>query len=35
MTIMPFQYGEQPVRVVDLDGEPWFVLAARPQEVAA
>ena len=25
--IIPFVYGEQPVRVVEIDGEPWFVLA--------
>ena len=27
MTMTPFAYADQPVRVVDLDGEPWFVLA--------
>lgn len=27
MTITPFTYGDQPVRVVTIDGEPWFVLA--------
>jgi len=25
--LMPFTYGETPVRVVMIDGEPWFVLA--------
>lgn len=25
--LMPFAYGEQPVRIVVIDGEPWFVLA--------
>ena len=25
--VVPFVYGEQPVRVVEIDGEPWFVLA--------
>lgn len=25
--IVPYQFGEQPVRVSDRDGEPWFVLA--------
>lgn len=27
MTITPFDYEDQPVRVVMIDGEPWFVLA--------
>ena len=27
MNLIPFAYGDQPVRVVELDGEPWFVLA--------
>lgn len=26
-TLLPFSYGDQPVRVVSIDGEPWFVLA--------
>lgn len=26
-TLLPFAYGDQPVRVVSIDGEPWFVLA--------
>lgn len=25
MNLVPFAYGDQPVRVVELDGEPWFV----------
>ena len=25
--LTPFTYGDQPVRVVTIDGEPWFVLA--------
>lgn len=25
-TLTPFVYGDQPVRVVSIDGEPWFVL---------
>ena len=25
--LMPFRYGDTPVRVVMIDGEPWFVLA--------
>ncbi|WP_301121150.1 BRO-N domain-containing protein [Mycolicibacterium fortuitum] len=25
--LVPFDYGDQPVRVVMIDGEPWFVLA--------
>lgn len=25
--LIPFAYGDQPVRVVTVDGEPWFVLA--------
>ena len=25
--LIPFRYGDQPVRVVTIDGEPWFVLA--------
>lgn len=25
MTLTPFTYGDQPVRVVTIDGEPWFV----------
>lgn len=24
--LIPFAYGEQPVRVIPIDGEPWFVL---------
>lgn len=39
---IPFTYGDQPVRVVAIDGEPWFVLAdlckvldlAKPSRVA-
>lgn len=27
MSITPFAYGDQPVRVVTIDGEPWFVAA--------
>ena len=27
MTLIPFRYDDQPVRVVELDGDPWFVLA--------
>ena len=27
MSLVPFRYDGQPVRVVDIDGEPWFVLA--------
>lgn len=27
MTLTPFAYGDQPVRVVTINGEPWFVLA--------
>ena len=26
-TLLPFAYGDQPVRVASIDGEPWFVLA--------
>lgn len=26
-TLTPFTYGDQPVRVVTIDGEPWFVLS--------
>lgn len=26
-TLTPFAYGDQPVRVVTIDGDPWFVLA--------
>ena len=26
-TLVPFAYGDQSVRVLNLDGEPWFVLA--------
>lgn len=25
--VIPFTYSDQPVRVVEIDGEPWFVLA--------
>ncbi len=25
--MIPFTYGDQPVRVVSIDDEPWFVLA--------
>lgn len=25
--LIPFEYNDQPVRVVEIDGEPWFVLA--------
>ena len=25
--LIPFTYPDQPVRVVEIDGEPWFVLA--------
>ncbi|NKW34491.1 hypothetical protein GS942_21415 [Rhodococcus hoagii] len=24
--LVPFQYGNERVRVLDIDGEPWFVL---------
>lgn len=42
MTLTPFDYQDQPVRVVTIDGEPWFVLAdlcrvldlAKPSRVA-
>lgn len=42
MTLTPFSYDDQPVRVVTIDGEPWFVLAdlcrvldvANPRNVA-
>lgn len=36
MSIIPFTYGDQPVRVVSIDGEPWFVLAdlAKVLEIA-
>ena len=27
MTLIPFNYNEQQLRVVEIDGEPWFVLA--------
>ena len=27
MSIIPFEYGGQQVRVIEIDGEPWFVLA--------
>lgn len=27
MSLIPFEYGGQQVRVIDRDGEPWFVLA--------
>lgn len=27
MTLIPFEYNDQPVRVIEIDGEPWFVLA--------
>lgn len=27
MSLTPFTYGDRPVRVVTIDGEPWFVLA--------
>ena len=27
MTLTPFSYDDQPVRVLTVDGEPWFVLA--------
>lgn len=26
-TVRPFQYGDTAVRTIDIDGEPWFVLA--------
>ena len=40
--VIPFTYQDQPVRVVEIDGEPWFVLAdlckvldlAKPSRVA-
>ena len=43
MSLIPFEYGGQQVRVIDRDGEPWFVLAdlcrvleiANPSNVAA
>ena len=25
--ILPFHFQDQAVRIIDLDGEPWFVLA--------
>ena len=25
MSVIPFTYADQPVRVVEIDGEPWFV----------
>ena len=42
-TIIPFQFQDREVRVVDVDGEPWFVLSdlcrildiANPRNVAA
>ena len=42
MSLIPFEYGGQQVRVVNRDGEPWFVLAdlcrvlelAKPSRVA-
>lgn len=42
MSLIPFEYGGQQVRVIDRDGEPWFVLAdlckvlelAKPSRVA-
>ena len=27
MSLIPFEYSGQQVRVIDRDGEPWFVLA--------
>lgn len=35
-TLVPFKYGEAQVRVVTIDGEPWFVLAdlARVLDIA-
>lgn len=30
--IIPFAYGEQPVRVVEIDGEPWFGWYERFEE---
>lgn len=27
MELIPFSYGDRPVRVVKIDGEPWFVLS--------
>lgn len=27
MSLIPFEYGGQQVRVIDRDGDPWFVLA--------
>ena len=27
-SIVPFAYGDQSIRVLNLNGEPWFVLAA-------
>ena len=27
MSVIPFTYADQPVRVVEIDGEPWFVAA--------
>ena len=37
MIITPFDYQDQPVRVVTIDGEPWFVLAdlARVLDIAS
>lgn len=25
--LIPFAYGDKPVRTLSIDGEPWFVLA--------
>ena len=37
--VIPFAYGDHPVRTLTIDGEPWFVLsvaeAARELEVHA
>lgn len=35
MSLIPFEYGGQQVRVIDRDGEPWFVLAALAEPKAA
>lgn len=37
MSLLPYTYNDQPVRVLDIDGEPWFVLAdlAKVLDIAA
>ena len=27
MTLIPFNYNEQQLRVIEIDGEPWFIPA--------